>query len=111
MNDQLPNDVFVFEFLTTAAGEPTDQVASEGRRKVKVVACLRVRGTALAAMKYIPTNSFSVMQRPASPSVKTANVPISPLELSPGPEGTDATRLLAKTMTAPDVAARARHRP
>ncbi|GAA51574.1 hypothetical protein CLF_106397 [Clonorchis sinensis] len=39
----------------------------------------------------------------ALPSVKTANVPISPVELSPAPEATDVARLPASTMTAPDV--------
>ncbi|KAG5454573.1 hypothetical protein CSKR_203655 [Clonorchis sinensis] len=54
-----------------------------------------------------PTNRLSAL-----PSVKTANVPISPLELSPGPEATDAARLPAKTMTAPGVDGTcARHRP
>ncbi|GAA55577.1 hypothetical protein CLF_108355 [Clonorchis sinensis] len=54
-----------------------------------------------------PANGLSAL-----PSVKTANVPISPLELSPGPGANDVARLPAKTVTASDADGTcARNRP
>ncbi|GAA57921.1 hypothetical protein CLF_113351, partial [Clonorchis sinensis] len=55
----------------------------------------------------VPTNGISAL-----PLMKTPNVSISPVELSPGPKTTDAVRLQAGAMTTPIVdSTRSRRRP
>ncbi|KAG5446079.1 hypothetical protein CSKR_203383 [Clonorchis sinensis] len=64
------------------------------------------------ALQYPESSTAPTNGLPAFPPVKTVNAPISPVELSPGPEASDVARLPARTMIEPDVDSTcARRRP